>query len=173
MAAKIIQFKPREEKHSIVYENLAMAVNGAADNYSLMQYEEVAGALAEKMTPEEIRDITEKIRVKRLEITAPKKKAAQIADKPGVYMWYPEMGDAEPVGCQLTEHRGYYSGHVYIDSPFPLKGRGIRFMKQYSADDFANGADNPRVGQYEYCVTERVFEILKQKYSIAHEVFLD
>lgn len=43
---------------------------------------------------------------------------------PGVYPWYPELGEEEP-SADLRATLGHYGGHWYVDTPLILKGRGI------------------------------------------------
>lgn len=31
----------------------------------------------------------------------------------------------------MEAHRAYYGGHIFVDAPLELKGRGIQFLKTY------------------------------------------
>jgi hypothetical protein len=91
----------------------------------------------------------------------------------GVHIYYPEMGERR-INAQLEAQLSYYGNHYYIDSPVELpRERGIKFLKRYEAKDFVNGEANRKVGWYEYKVTIRAFEKLKQQYSIVMERLLD
>lgn len=91
----------------------------------------------------------------------------------GVHAYWPELGDRK-VNAQLEAQLSYYGKHYFVDSPFELpKGRGIEFLRRYEARDFVYGAANRKVGWYEYRVTSRAFEKLKQYYSISMERLLD
>jgi hypothetical protein len=91
----------------------------------------------------------------------------------GVHSFTPEMGERK-VNCQLEARLSYYGKHYFVDSPTQLpKGRGIEFLSQYDAKRFVNGAANRKVGWFEYKVTTRAFEVLKDNYSISMERNLD
>ena len=124
-------------------------------------------------------DITEKElytlrrigRTKRLELAAPAKQDPVKADKPGTYLYTPEMGQEKP-DCQMEASHSYYGGHYFIDTPLELKGRGITFLKKYESKDFVN-PNNRKVGWNEYRVTTKAFNKLKEQYTISMELLLD
>ncbi len=169
--AQIIEFRQCEKSEA--YRALEKEIEEAKENLTLYAVEMTMTAYAPCFRLGEIQELTEKIRRKRLEIAAPVKKAAEVADRPGLYQYTPEMGQQKPVGCQLTASRGFYGKHWFVDPPKPLKGCGISLVKRYTAADFSDGAKDPRVGWYGYSVTNLAFEKLKKEYSISHEMYLD
>lgn len=110
-------------------------------------------------------------RMKRLELANPKQEP-QKAEKPGTYLYTPEMGQQEPEGCQMEARRAYYGKHYFIDTPLELKGRGISFIRKYSARDFVD-PNNKKIGWNEYQVTKLAYEKLKNQYAISYECALD
>jgi hypothetical protein len=91
----------------------------------------------------------------------------------GVHNYYPEMKERR-VNTQLEAQLSYYGKHYFVDSPVELpKGRGIEFLKQYTAGSFTNGVANRKIGWYSYRVTSKAFEKLKEEYSISMERYLD
>ena len=111
-------------------------------------------------------------RGKRLELATPPQKEALKAEKPGTYVYAPEMGQQKPEGCQIEAHRAYYGGHVFIDTPLELKGRGIRFLKMYKPGDLT-GSGQYKSGWNTYEVTNRAYDQLKTRYAISWESCLD
>lgn len=79
--------------------------------------------------------------------------------RPGLHCHTPEMGDREPI-CPLRLSVRHYGGH-YIDSPFELKGRGIKFFQVNS-----NGTNR-------YSVTNKALAKLEARYPIKMELLLD
>lgn len=96
----------------------------------------------------------------------------QKAEKHGSYLYTPEMGQQEPEGCQMKASLSYYGKHYFIDTPLELKGRGISFIKKYSARDFVD-PNNKKIGWNEYQVTKLAYEKLKKQYAISFECALD
>ena len=91
--------------------------------------------------------------------------------KPGERLYWPEMGDKQPEAF-LRAGLSYDSKHYWVDSPFPLKGRGITFQKQYESKDLT-ASGQFMAGWYSYYVTKRAYEQLKERYSISIECLLD
>lgn len=170
---QIIKFPQQTRKASPVYTVIAESIENAANGLALVRIQMAMTAYSSYITPAETKDLTEKLRAKRLDFAQPKKKPAQVADEPGLYRYTPEMGEQEPQGCQLSASPSHDGKHWYVDSPDQLRGQGIRFVKQYTAADFVAGSNSPRVGLYHYCVTERAFKKLCQQYTISQETFLD
>lgn len=110
-------------------------------------------------------------RMKRLELANPKQESEQ-AEKPGTYLYTPEMGQQEPEGCQMEASLSHYGKHYFIDTPLELKGRGISFIRKYSAKDFTD-PNNKKIGWNEYQVTKLAYEKLKKQYAISYECALD
>ena len=83
--------------------------------------------------------------------------------KPGLYNYWPELGEQKPPAL-LEATLSYYGLHWYIDSPFDLKGRGIK-----EEPDLYNKSKDCKC----YRVTAKAFEKLKQQYSISQVCWLD
>lgn len=111
-------------------------------------------------------------RSKRFELATPPQGEALKAEKPGVYVYAPEMGQQKPEGCQIEAHRAYYGGHIFIDTPLELKGRGIRFLKTYKPGDLTSSGQY-KSGWNTYEVTNRAYDLLKTRYAISWENCLD
>lgn len=168
--AQIIEFPV---KTSNAYHNLSGLV-ALTDNTAVLEFyaEAVVVGMEEgNFLPGEPEKLTEQIRQKRIDLAKPKNKPAVTADKPGLYMYCPEMGEQKPA-CQIEAQRSYYGKHFHISTPLELKGRGITF------DGILEAKNLTAVGQYkagwrEYTVTERAFEKLQEKYTISQESLLD
>lgn len=93
------------------------------------------------------------------------------AAKPGQHLYWPELHDEKP-HTFLRAGLSHNGKHYWVDSPVELKGRGIRFEKQYESKDLTK-AGQYLVGWYSYYVTERAYKKLKEKYSIGMECYLD
>lgn len=93
-------------------------------------------------------------------------KEPQKAEKPGLYLYTPEMGDQMP-DCQIYASRGYYGKHEYLYTDLELKGRGIEYLGE---SDTSSGKLR---GRYRYRVTIKSFDKLKEMYSIGKECLLD
>ena len=170
MAATIIQFP---QTHSNIFLNLTQLINLASDNQVVEEYAEIMAVCHEKgeFRPGEVETLQEQIRARRLENAKPEEKSAVVPEKPGLYCYTPEMGDRKPE-CQIEAGRSYYGGHYLIDTPLELKGRGITFDRVLESKNLSKSAQY-RLGWREYTVTERAFDILKEKYSISMESLLD
>ena len=92
-------------------------------------------------------------RTKRQELEDPIK-------KPGVYNYTPEMGEQKPEGVQIEARSSYYGNHWFLYTELELKGRGITLIETKSSI-------------YKYKVTNRAFDLLKEKYCISQECLLD
>lgn len=89
----------------------------------------------------------------------------------GVHAYTPEMGQRKP-NCQMKATLSHYGKHYYIDTPLELKGRGIRFIKQYKSEELTKHGQY-MVGWYSYEVTLLAYDKLKEQYSISRERLLD
>ena len=98
-------------------------------------------------------------RMKRQELANPIKKP-EIAKKPGVYNYTPEMGEQKPEGVQIEARSSYYGNHWFLYTELELKGRGITLIE--TKNDINK-----------YKVTNRAFDLLKEKYCISQECILD
>lgn len=100
------------------------------------------------------------IATKKLEeIQEKNRPKAKIADKPGLYYYYPEMGEPEPIGCQMSASLSHNGRHYYITSSIELKGRGITLIEK-----------NEKF--FEYRCTDNAYEKLQKLYSIKVKSFL-
>lgn len=168
--AQIIEFPQRT---SNAYYNLTRLLDLASGLEELNFYENTAAFTFAKgvFFPGEYDKLTEQIRRKRLDLSKPEEKPAEKADKPGVYLYCPEMGEKKP-DCQIEAQRSYYGRHYRICTPLELKGRGITFDGILEAKNLT-AAGQYKTGWREYTVTERAFEKLRGKYTISQVSFLD
>ena len=168
--AAIIQF-PQRESNS--YRNLTRLIDLADNTAALGFYAEelVVGIEEGNFLPGEQEKLTEQIRSKRLDLTRPATRPAVKADKPGLYLYCPEMGESRP-DCQIVAQRSYYGKHFHISTPLSLKGRGITF-DGVKEEKNLTASGKFMAGWNEYTVTERAFEKLQEKYSISQESLLD
>lgn len=90
---------------------------------------------------------------------------------PGVKGYTPEMGERKPA-VRMEARIGHYGKHYYIDSTEEISGRGIEFLKTYTAADLTK-AGQRLVGWHSYRVTTRAFDKLKAIYPIGYEMYLD
>lgn len=166
----IIQF-PQRESNS--YRNLTRLIDLADNTAALGFYAEalVVGIEEGNFLPGEQEKLTEQIRSKRLDLTRPETRPAVKADKPGLYLYCPEMGESRP-DCQIVAQRSYYGKHFHISTPLSLKGRGITF-DGVKEEKNLTASGKFMAGWNEYTVTERAFEKLQEKYSISQESLLD
>lgn len=88
----------------------------------------------------------------------------------GIHSFTPEMGQRK-VNAQMDARLSHYGKHYFVDTCIELKGRGITFIKIYSAGDFIRPCH--KVGWKSYKVTKAAFEKLKSQYSISVESNLD
>ena len=168
---EIIQFPV---KKSNGYYNLTALFEICDSVASCNAYLDIAETLFENgdISESELHTLRRIGRGKRLELATPQQGEALKAEKPGVYVYALEMGQQKPEGCQIEAHRAYYGGHIFIDTPLELKGRGIRFLKTYKPGDLTS------FGQYKsgwntYRVTNRAYDLLKTRYAISWESYLD
>lgn len=156
--ATIINFPVRSTKG---YENLIQlfAVCGTVESCNF--YLGTAEYMAEQgqIRESELLTLRRIGRMKRQELATPIKEQENV-EKPGVYNYTPEMSEQKPKGVQIEARRAYYGNHWFLDTTLELKGRGITLEKS------ENGVNK-------YQVTNRAFDLLKEKYSISHECFLD
>lgn len=168
---EIIQFP---EKRSNGYYNL-VALFKICDNVaSCNAYLDIAEMLFKNgdISESELHTLRRIGRGKRLELATPLQKEALKAEKPGTYVYTPEMGQQKPEGCQMEAHRAYYGGHIFVDTPLELKGRGIQFLKTYKAGDLTSSGQY-KSGWNTYRVTNRAYDLLKTRYAISWESCLD
>lgn len=168
--AQIIEFPART---SNAYYNLTRLLDLASGIEELNFYENTAAFTSAKgvFFPGEYDKLTEQIRKKRLDLAKPAEKPAVKTDKPGLYIYCPEMGEKKP-DCQIEAQRSYYGRHFHICTPLELKGRGITFDRILEAKNLT-ASGQYKAGWREYTVTERAFEKLKEKYTISQESLLD
>ena len=67
---------------------------------------------------------------------------------------------AAPEGVQIEAHSSYYGNHWFLYTVLELKGRGITLIETKNSI-------------YKYKVTNRAFDLLKEKYCISQECLLD
>lgn len=172
---KIIEFQANRIKkvESNGYKNLKALFEVCASVTTCNFYLEAFEELFQKtqISENEMLTLRQIGRQKRLELANPKQEP-QKAEKPGTYLYNPEMGQQEPEGCQMEANLSHYGKHYFIDTPLDLKGRGISFIRKYSEKDFAD-PNNKKVGWNEYQVTKLAYEKLKNKYAISYECALD
>ncbi len=167
---KIIQFPVTKNNG---YHNLAALFEICDSVASCNAYLDIAETLSENghITENELHALRRMGRSKRLELATPPQHAVK-AEEPGTYVYCPEMGQQKPEGCQIEAHRAYYGGHIFIDTPLELKGRGIRFLKTYKPGDLT-GSGQYKSGWNTYEVTNRAYDLLKTRYAISWESCLD
>lgn len=167
---KIIQFPVKESNG---YKNLKALFEICDTLESCNFYLESVELLYTKgsITEKELYTLRRIGRSKRLELAEPKKQPPVKTEQPGTYLYTPEMGQQKP-DCQMEASRAYYGKHYFIDTPIEIKGRGIKFIKKYTAKDFTN-PNNKKVGWNEYQVTNLAYEKLKEQYTISMQVNLD
>ena len=168
---EIIQFP---EKRSNGYYNLTALFEICDSVASCNAYLDIAETLFGNgdISENELHTLRRIGRGKRLELATPQQGEALKAEKPGVYVYAPEMGQQKPKGCQIEAHRAYYGSHIFIDTPLELKGRGIRFLKTYKPGDLTSSGQY-KSGWNAYMVTNRAYDLLKTRYAISWESCLD
>lgn len=156
--ATIINFPVKNTKG---YENLSQLFTVCGTVESCNFYLETAEYMAEQgqIRENELLTLRRIGRMKRQELANPIKEPETV-EKPGVYNYTPEMGEQKPEGAQIEANRDYYGKHWFLYTTLELKGRGITLEKS------ENGIN-------EYRATNRAFELLKEKYSISQECFLN
>ena len=156
--ATIIDFQVKNTKG---YENLVQlfAVCGSVENCNY--YLETVEYMAEhgQINENELLTLRRIGRMKRQELANLIKKP-EIAKKPGIYNYAPEMGEQKPEGVQIEARSSYYGDHWFLYTELELKGRGITLIE--TKNDI-----------YKYKVTNRAFDLLKEKYCISQECILD
>jgi len=97
-------------------------------------------------------------------------------------MYTPEMG--EKVDPSITTHAtlAHYGKHYFVKSilgPDVIKGKGVEYMGRLAVNpdllkmEKAVHKDSPYVGYYEYKLTLRAFEKLKETVEIGYAMLLD
>lgn len=158
----IIQFPTNKIRHTNGYNNLSALFEVCESVESCNVYLETVEDLYSNgnITETEMYTLRRIGRQKRLKLATPTQEP-QKADKPGTYLYTPEMGQEKPEGCQIEAGLCYYGGHYWLKTSLELKGRGIK-------------EDEPaRDGMRNYTVTKRAFEILKTQYAISYKSCLD
>lgn len=152
--------------------NLKQLINSADNKESLSTLEEISACMETtgSFLPGEYEALTELIGKKRLELAGAYREPT-LEKAPGLYIFYPEMGESRPA-CQIVAQRSYYGKHFRISTPLFLKGRGITYDGIKMAKDLTDSRLS-MAGWNEYTVTERAFEMLQEKYSISQEALLD
>ena len=168
---KIIQFPTRTESNG--YKNLKSLFEVCDSVESCNFYLESSEYLFNNgnISEKELLTLRRIGRQKRLDLAQPKMDQIK-ADKPGTYTYTPEMNQEKPYGCQMEARRAYYGKHMYIDTPMQLKGRGIKLMRTYKANELT-ASGQYKTGWNEYQVTNLAFEKLKNQYAISMECNLD
>lgn len=77
-------------------------------------------------------------------------------------MYCPEMNEKTPVAYEAIARMARDGKHYFVDTYYPLTGRGISFAREAS-----------REGWNTYCVTETAFNRLEKKMRIIMKEFLD
>ena len=77
-------------------------------------------------------------------------------------MYCPEMREQAPAVYEAVARLAYDGRHYYVDTYYPLKGRGISYVGEAS-----------REGWSTYCVTEAAFQRLENKIRIVMRDLLD
>lgn len=85
--------------------------------------------------------------------------------------FYPEMGQKKPEDTQIDASLSHYGRHWFLRTPLELKGRGIVHLGTETAETLTPAAQH-KVGWHKYKVTEKAFEAICAKYSVATESHL-
>ena len=160
---KIIQFPTNKISHTNGYNNLS-ALFEVCDSMEICNvYLETTENLYNNgnITETEMYTLRRIGRQKRLKLAEPSKQKPQKADKPGTYLYTPEMGQEKPEGCKIEAGLCYYGSHYWLKTSLELKGRGI------------TENEPTRDGIKNYTVTKRAFEKLRTQYAISYESCLD
>lgn len=158
-----IQFPTNKISHTNGYNNLSALFEVCESVESCNVYLDTVEDLYSNgnITETELYTLRRIGRQKRLKLAETPKQEPQKADKPGTYLYTPEMGQEKPEGCQIEAGLCYYGGHYWLKTSLELKGRGIK-------------EDEPaRDGKRNYTVTKKAFEKLKTQYAISYESCLD
>ena len=167
---KTVQFPVKE---SDPCRNMKQLIDLADSGESLNVLEEISENLKiiGSFLPGEYGMIAELIKKRRGELSRPKRMEPQPVNGPGLYLYYPEMGESRPE-CQIVAQRSYYGKHFHISTPLFLKGRGITYDGIREAKNLSE-SKKYMAGWNEYTVIERAFDKLQEKYSISQEGLLD
>ena len=156
--ATIINFPVKNTKG---YENLSQlfAVCGTVESCNF--YLQTAEYMAEQgqIRESELLTLRRIGRMKRQELAVPTKEP-ETAGNPGVYNYTPEMGEQKPKGVQIEARSSFYGNHWFLYTGLELNGRGITLIE--TKNDI-----------YKYKVTNRAFDLLKEKYCISQDCILD
>ncbi len=86
--------------------------------------------------------------------------------------YHPEMGEKKPE-VEMEASLSHYGRHYFVKSKNPITiKQGVTFLKQTKASDYIN-PNNPKVGWYEYQVTNKTFEKLCALQDIGVQMLLD
>lgn len=83
----------------------------------------------------------------------------------------PEMGEQKPK-AQIEIKLSHYGKHYYLTTPLELKGRGIKHLMTYTANDLHEKTQH-KVGWHKYKATIRATEKLTEQYDMSQESLLD
>ena len=86
----------------------------------------------------------------------------------GVHAYCPELQERKPV-TKMEADLAYGGGHYFIATPYELKGRGIKKIRQ----SWSKGSRKDLENWFSYLVTRKAYEKLKTQYSITKRCFLD
>ena len=121
----IIQFPTNRISHTNGYNNLSALFEVCDSVESCNVYLETSGDLYSNgnITENELYTLRRIGRQKRLKLAEAPKQETQKADKPGTYLYTPEMGQEKPEGRQIEAGLCYYGGHYWLKTSLELKGR--------------------------------------------------
>lgn len=163
---KIIQFpKNRVQKvQSNGYMNLTALFEVCNDVAVCNEYLNMVEYMRsnEQISENEMLTLRRIGRQKRIELANPKKEAPK-SEKPGTYLYTPEMGEERPK-CDIEAQMSFYgSSHYHLKTALELKGRGIKKDDSYSYEDGLN----------RYTVTKLAYEKLQKIYTVSYKCALD
>ena len=165
--------QPVEAQHSNAYNNLLKFFEICTAPRECSFYLEAAETSFSMgyLTESELLTLRRVGRQKRLDLAQPDEPKKETADAPGVYVYTPEMNEAEPDGIQMRATLSHYGKHYHIDTPLELHGRGI--TKDDDPPRWREGTREARENWQCYTVTTRAFEKLKTQYKISMKSYLD
>jgi len=89
------------------------------------------------------------------------------------HFYYSEMDEPRPECVQIDARSAHYGQHWFLTTPLELKGRGIVFRGKIEPGQVCGPRAAWLVGQNQYKVTNRAFDLLKEKFEIGVELLLD
>ena len=162
-----------ESQHSNAYNNLIQFFNICTTPKECSFYLDAAETCGKNgfVTESELLTLRRIGRQKRLDLAQPEEPKKETASAPGVYVYTPEMNEAEPDGIEMRATLSHYGKHYHIDTPLELHGRGI--TKDDDPPRWREGTREARENWQCYTVTTRAFEKLKTQYKISMKSYLD